>query len=81
MVYCRVYSFAVNLTDFDSPIKSQTGDGNGTRAFCQAAMRLVQRVNMMSTTPSKLALLEDTQQYEQLTTNIDSIVWEMDVRW
>jgi PAS domain S-box-containing protein len=43
-------------------------------------MGLVQRVNMMSTTPSKVALLDDTQQYEQLITNIDSIVWEMDVR-
>jgi PAS domain S-box-containing protein len=35
---------------------------------------------MMSAKPSKVALRDDTQQYAQLMTNIDSIVWEMDAR-
>ena len=34
----------------------------------------------MSITPSKVTFLEGAQRYEQLMANIDSIVWEMDVR-
>lgn len=76
MVYCGTCLFAAKPIDLLIPHATAMTIVITHLSSVTLAMGSLQRVNIMSTTPSKVGLLEGAQQYEQLTANTASIVCE-----